>query len=283
MPKACATAGFSASLPLSFKFLQMQYTFKNISLSLSALLLVGCIATTGCHRKALPGSSIVLHKDLEYFDSSRLRKIPLALFYPAGSALQGLPVVIFSHGYGAGKGGDNMQYTYLTEHMARHGFFVASIQHELPADELMPLTGVPQVVRKPFWERGAANINYVLVMLKKQYPGLDYKRLTVMGHSNGGDMSALFTAQHPEAVQRLVTLDQRRYALPRTTLPRIYSLRSTDQPADEGVLPSAAEAQQYHMTIIKLPATNHNDMDNDASEAQRKEINDYILEFLQEK
>lgn len=95
-------------------------------------------------------------------------------------------------------------------------------------------------------------------------------------------MSALFAQKHPDKVYRLITLDNRRMSLPRTFRPRVYSLRSSDQPADEGVLPTPGEAQRYGMKIIKLGSTPHNDMDNDANEVQRKEINNYILQFLSE-
>lgn len=218
-----------------------------------------------------------------YTDKARQREIPVALFYPDTSKLKGLDVVIFSHGYGANQGGDYLNYTYLTENLARHGYFVASIQHELPTDPLLPIKGNPQVDRLPHWQRGAENIAFVLAELKQHYPALNYKRLTVMGHSNGGDMSVLFAGQHKDIVHKVITLDQRRYAFPRVSKPAIYSLRSTDQPADSGVLPDVAEAARYRMTIIKLESTIHNDMDNDANESQRKEINDWILKFVSER
>jgi predicted dienelactone hydrolase len=219
-------------------------------------------------------------KEVTYYDEARAREIPVALFYPDTNRFKDMEVVLFSHGYGANKGGDNMYYTYLTENLARHVFFVVSIQHELPSDDLLPVEGIPQIVRRTNWERGAKNIGFVLEELKKNYPELNYERLTVMGHSNGGDMSVLFAATHRDAVYKLITLDQRRFAFPRTMKPEIYSLRSADQPADEGVLPSGAEAELYKMTIIKLEHTDHNQMDNDASESQRKEINELILKFL---
>ncbi|MNL78552.1 hypothetical protein D3C87_2049720 [compost metagenome] len=72
-------------------------------------------------------------------------------------------------------------------------------------------------------------------------------------------------------------------ALPRTKKPSVYSLRSSDQPADEGVLPAETEAKKLGMKIIKLPATIHNDMDDGGTAAQQAEINGYILQFLKEK
>jgi hypothetical protein len=68
-----------------------------------------------------------------------------------------------------------------------------------------------------------------------------------------------------------------------TAKPRIYSLRSGDQPVDEGVLPTPEEQKKFKMTIIKLPNTIHNDMDDNANTAQRKEINGYVLHFLSQR
>ncbi|TAE33038.1 MAG: alpha/beta hydrolase [Candidatus Kapaibacterium sp.] len=218
---------------------------------------------------------------LQLFDSARSRIIPVAYYSPTVKSKK-QQLVIFSHGYGANKGGDYLAYSYLTEFLASKGFFVASIQHELPSDSLMPTHGIPQVVRKPFWERGVENILFVVNALQKSHPRLDFKHITLSGHSNGGDMTALFAQKYPELLHKIITLDNRRVALPRTTKPHIYSLRSSDQPADEGVVPSLEEQKKFNITIIKLPNTIHNNMDDNANTAQRKEIQGFVLRFLQE-
>lgn len=239
-----------------------------------------------------PASNLVVKLDtVTLFDSTRNRPIPVAFYHSKADNKQKTAkqkpekqkFVIFSHGYGANKGGDNLTYSYITEKLASEGYFVASIQHELPTDDLIPLTGVPQVVRRPFWERGVMNILFVLNHLKKSHPTLDFEHCVLMGHSNGGDMTALFAEKYPLLVDKIITLDNRRMALPRTRKPRIYSIRSSDQAADEGVLPTDDEQKKFGITIVKLPNTIHNDMDNSANTTQRKEINDYIARFLQER
>ena len=95
-------------------------------------------------------------------------------------------------------------------------------------------------------------------------------------------MTALFAQKYPTIVSKIITLDNRRVALPRTIKPRIYSLRSSDQPADKGVVATAEEQKKFTMTIIKLPNTIHNDMDNNANPAQRREIQDFFMKFLKE-
>jgi pimeloyl-ACP methyl ester carboxylesterase len=232
------------------------------------------------------GNPTVKLDTVTLFDSTRNRPIPVAFYHPKTDTKQKLgkqKLVIFSHGYGGNKGGDNLTYSYITEKLASEGYFVASIQHELPTDDLIPLTGVPQVVRRPFWERGVVNILFVLNALSKSHPALDFEHCVLMGHSNGGDMTALFAEKYPHLVDKIITLDNRRMALPRTRKPRVYSIRSSDQPADEGVLPTDDEQKKFGITIVKLPNTIHNDMGNSANAAQRKEINDYIAQFLQER
>lgn len=215
------------------------------------------------------------------FDTSRNRSIPVALYLPeSDKKIANQKIVIFCHGYYANRGGSNKACSYLTAYLASRGYFVASIQHELPTDDLIPQQGIPQVVRRPFWESGVKNIRFVLNELKKNYPELDYKHLILIGHSNGGDMSMLFGQEYPGSVDKIISLDNRRVAFPRTKHPKIYSLRSSDQLADEGVLPTLEEQKKYGTKIIQLRNTIHNNMDNSGNEEQKKEINNYILMFL---
>jgi predicted esterase len=220
---------------------------------------------------------------LNIFDSSRNRLIPVAFYFPiSDKVLPKQKVIIFNHGYGGNRGGANKAYSYLTEYLASQGYFVASIQHELPTDEPLAMTGKLQETRKPNWERGVQNILYVIKALKKSKPGLDYKQLALIGHSNGGDMIMLLAQEYPALVDKVISLDNRRMPLPRVKHPKIYSLRSSDQnqPADEGVLPTPDEQRKFGMKIITLSNLTHVEMSDDANEAQRKQINNYILDFL---
>lgn len=218
---------------------------------------------------------------LKLYDQSRQREIPIAIYKPkTDKKIANQKIVVFSHGYGQNKGGDYLAYSYLTEYLASKGFFVVSIQHELSTDSLLPLTGIPQIVRRPFWERGADNIYFVINKLRKTNAELNFNQITLIGHSNGGDMTALFPQKYPNIVDKIITLDNRRMAFLKSKKPKIYSLRSSDQPADEGVLPTEKEIKKYRMKIIKLPNTTHNEMDNNANDDQRKEIQNYLLTFL---
>ncbi|KAA5537501.1 alpha/beta hydrolase [Taibaiella lutea] len=218
---------------------------------------------------------------LTLFDKARNRQIPVAFYASKAAGINKKQrVVIVNHGYGQNYGGSYLSYSYLSAYLAAKDFFVVSIQHELPTDSLIPSEGIPQIVRRPFWDRGADNILFVINELKKSHPNLDFKHITLIGHSNGGDMTALFPQKYPGIADKIITLDNRRMALPRTKHPKVYSLRSSDQPADEGVLPTEKEQKEFDIKIIKLPNTIHNDMDDDATEQQRKEITDYVIGFL---
>lgn len=52
--------------------------------------------------------------------------------------------------------------------------------------------------------------------------------------------------------------------------------------ADEGVLPSEMEIKKYKMKIVNLANTTHNEMDNNANKEQRKELQEYVLKFINE-
>jgi hypothetical protein len=60
------------------------------------------------------------------------------------------------------------------------------------------------------------------------------------------------------------------------------SLRSSDQLADDGVLPSEDEQINLGIKIVKLPTTIHNEMNDGATEEQKKEMWNYILTFIKE-
>ncbi|WP_324671350.1 serine aminopeptidase domain-containing protein [Hymenobacter sp. GOD-10R] len=219
---------------------------------------------------------------LTLFDEARERTVPVTLYFPAAnvsaakSKKKKRKLALLNHGYG----GQNTDYSFIAQILVAHGYFVASIQHELPTDEPNANTGNLRETRRPNWERGVQNMLFVRQQLQQRYPGLDEQHLLLVGHSNGGDMAMLFTHEHPQLVKKVISLDNRRMPLPRTRHPRILSIRSSDQVADEGVLPTAAEQKAFGIKIVKLPATIHNDVWDGATAAQKQEIGEAISNFL---
>ncbi|WP_312301706.1 alpha/beta fold hydrolase [Chryseobacterium sp.] len=256
----------------------MKYTL--FAFLAASFLVIGC-KTQNTHNQ-IKDYDVKLDT-LTMFDQSRSRKIPVAFYTPkTDKPISEQQVIIFNHGYGFNKGGDYFVYSYLTEKLASKGYFTVSIQHEQTTDQPLPTEGHLQTVRRPFWQLGSDNILYVLNELKKIKPELDYKHLILIGHSNGGDMAALFGNQHPNLVYKIITMDNRRMFLPRTSLPKIYTLRSNDYPADEGVLPNDEEQKKYHMTV-QPTLINHNHMDNKGSENEKEILNNFILKYLSER
>lgn len=256
---------------------------KIFSKILFLLLLISCSGSKKANTQVSNNTFDVKVDSLELFDKSRNRKIPVALYFPkTDQKINNQQIVIFSHGYGENKGGDNKIYSYLTENLASKGYFVISIQHELPTDPLLAMEGDFKVTRMPNWERGTENILYVLNDFKKNNPKLDFKHLSLIGHSNGGDMTALFATNYPDLVYKIITMDNRRMPLPRVHQPKIYTLRSKNYSADKGVLPTEEEQKKYGMTV-QYTAINHSDMDNDATTEERKTLNTSIERFLNER
>jgi predicted dienelactone hydrolase len=235
----------------------------------------------------LPGSVLsqtqirepaVRMETLALVDGSRNRAVPVVTYTAMSHQVRIRRLAIISHGYG----GKNTDYSFIANHLATRGYFVASIQHEIPGDEPLPKTGNPYETRKPSWERGVANILFVVAELKKKWPDLNVRDLVLIGHSHGGDTSMLFAKEHPDLVHTVISLDNRRMPIPRIGKPRLFSLRSSDQPADDGVIPSPEEQTKFGIKVIKLPATIHNDMWDGGTPEQKSEIIRYLDEFLRE-
>ena len=220
----------------------------------------------------------VVTETLSLVDEARHRSVPVVIYTDATQQIRGPRLAIISHGYG----GKNTDYGFIANYLATHGYYVASIQHEIPGDEPLPKTGNPYETRKPSWERGVQNILFVIAELKKKRPDLDAGNLLLVGHSHGGDTSMLFAHEHPDLVHTVISLDNRRMPFPRTSKPHLYSLRSSDQPADDGVLPSPEEQAKFGIVLAKLPATIHNDMSDAATAEQKAEMLRHIDKFLRE-
>ncbi len=218
------------------------------------------------------------------FDAERARRIPVAYYRPNMDQSRRQKLVLFNHGYSGNKDGhDYLAYSFLTEYLASEGFFVVSIQHDLPNDESLAMTGNFQKTRRPNWERGVQNILFVLNDLKRSHLNIDYKHVSLIGHSNGGDIVMLFGGEYPEFVDKVISLDNRRMPLPRTKHPRIYSLRSSDQIADHGVIPTKQEQEKFQIKVVQSENITHNAMDENANEAQRRAINNYVLDCITQK
>ena len=150
----------------------------------------------------------IRHETLNLFDSARQRPVAVDLAVrrdyemKANAGYWKLPVAVISNGNTV----KNTEYSFLANVLAARGYLVASIQQDLPTDPpLMTRIGLPYVGRTDVYERGEANILFVVGELKKLQPNADYDHLTLVGHSNGGDVAMYCARQHPELVSKVVT------------------------------------------------------------------------------
>src|SRR6201993_895000 len=149
----------------------------------------------------------IRHETLNLFDTVRQRPVAVDLAVrrdyemKANAGYWKLPVAIISNGNTV----RNTEYSFLANVFAARGYLVASIQQDLPTDPpLMTKVGMPYVGRLGVYQRCEANILFVLNELQKRQPNADYGHVTLVGHSNGGDVSMYVAKQHPELVSKVI-------------------------------------------------------------------------------
>jgi pimeloyl-ACP methyl ester carboxylesterase len=168
--------------------------------------------------------------------------------------------------------------------LAARGYLVASIQQDLPSDPpLMTRIGMPYVGRRQVYMRCEANILFVLRELQKLQPNANYDHLTLVGHSNGGDVSMYFAKQHPELVSEVITLDNLRVPFVQSDSLKILSFRSKDPhfKTDPGVLPSPAKAKTSDIDIVDTGAL-HTDLSDRGPDAVKQKIQAALDRFLRD-
>src|SRR5260370_27475978 len=191
-----------------------------------------------------------------------------------------LPVDIISNGNTV----KNTEYSFLANVFAARGYLVASIQQDLPTDPpLMTKVGMPYVGRRGVYEKGEANILFVLEQLKKLQPNADYDHLTLVGHSNGGDTAMYFAKEHPELVSKVITLDNLRVPFVLRDKLKILSFRSKDPnfKTDPGVLPTPAQAKAEGIDIVhtEFQHTDMSDRDPDSVKERIQATLDHFLSY----
>lgn len=228
----------------------------------------------------------IRHENISFYDEARQRPIAVDLAVrrdtemKAEAGMTMLPVAIVSHGNTV----KNTEYSFLANVLAARGYLVASIQHDLPTDApLMTTQGSLYVGRLKVYERGEKNIIFTINQLKKRIPYADYDHLTLLGHSNGGDISMFFAQQHPELVRRVVTLDNLRVPFVTSGAAKILSFRSEDPhfKTDPGVLPDSKIAKQAGIEIVDTGAQ-HNELSDRGPESVKSRIQATLDQFLSE-
>ena len=226
----------------------------------------------------------IRHETLNLFDVARQRPVAVDLAVrtdyemKANAGYWKLPVAIISNGNTV----KNTEYSFLANVFAARGFLVASIQQDLPSDPpLMTKVGRPYVGRRGVYEKGEANILFVLGQLKQLQPNADYDHLTLVGHSNGGDIAMYCAKQHPELVSKVITLDNLRVPFVLSDKLKILSFRSKDPQfkTDSGVLPTPEQAKADGIDIVNTQFQ-HTDMSDRGPYAVKDRIQATLDKFL---
>jgi hypothetical protein len=216
----------------------------------------------------------------EVQDESRNRSIPIEISYPSNisncTVENKCPVAFLSAGYSVA----HTKYTFLTNQLAELGYMVVAIRHELPEDPSLSVQGNLFETRSENWIRGARTLGFLKGELEFRYPNYAFNDLLLVGHSNGGDISAWLGNEEKPYVKSIITLDHRRVPVPRTKDISVLSIRGSDFPADDGVLPTVKESTDYDICIIKIPESKHNDMSDDGPEWLKEKISKIVKKHI---
>ncbi|MBN9585931.1 MAG: alpha/beta hydrolase [Afipia sp. 62-7] len=228
----------------------------------------------------------IRHETLSFYDAARGRPIEVAIAIrrdkemAANSGINILPVAIVNHGNTV----KFTEYSFLANVLAARGYMAVSIQHDLSTDApLVTKVGELYVGRLPVYERGVANIEFIINEMKKIQPNADYNHLTMVGHSNGGDISMYFAKMHPDQVKKVVTLDNLRVPFLTDGKFKILSFRSKDPvfKADPGVVPDNETCEQSGITVVNT-GFQHTDMSDRGPENVKTSIQGVLDKFLED-
>lgn len=247
-----------------------------VLLSLSVLVTVGYFTAS---------KWAIRHETLMFHDESRGDR-PVAVDVAvrrdrelqANAGLIKLPVAILNHGNTV----KFTEYSFLANLFAARGYMVASIQHDLATDApLVTKVGELYVGRLPQYHRGVANIRFAIDELKKVQPNADYDHLTMIGHSNGGDISMYFAKLYPDQIKKVVTLDNLRVPFLTDGRFKIISFRSKDPvfKPDPGVIPDDEICEKAGITVVRT-SFRHNDMRDTGPDEAKAAIEDMLDKML---
>ena len=249
-----------------------------ILLSLSVLLVVAYF--TGS-KWAVRHETIAFHDPAR---NNRLVAVDIAVRWDkemqANTGMITLPVAIINHGNTV----KHTEYSFLANVFAMRGYLAISPQHDLPTDPpMVTKPGELYVGRLPQILRGVANIHFAIAEMKKLQPNADYAKVTMVGHSMGGDISMYFAKEYPDEIKKVVTLDNLRVPFLTEGKFKILSFRSKDTQfkPDPGVVPDSEECEKAGITVVNT-GYQHNDMRDTGPDAAKSSIQTMLDKFIED-
>ncbi|MEA2915597.1 MAG: hypothetical protein QOJ15_7678 [Bradyrhizobium sp.] len=248
-----------------------------------AILLSLCVLLTVAYFTASKWA--IRHETITFYDATRDNR-PVAVDIAvrrdkemqANAGMITLPVAVLNHGNTV----KNTEYSFLANVFAARGYLALSPQHDLPTDPpMVTKVGELYVGRLPQIQRGIANIHFAVSEMRKIQPNADYDRLTMVGHSMGGDITMYFAKQYPEQIRKVVTLDNLRVPFITDGRFKILSFRSKDPvfKTDPGVIPAAEECEKAGITVVNT-GFRHNDMRDTGPDEAKVSIEDMLDKFI---
>jgi len=198
----------------------------------------------------------------------------------ANAGMITLPVTILNHGNTV----KFSEYSFLANVFAARGYLAVSIQHDLPTDApMVTKVGELYVGRLPQYQRGIANIRFAVEEMKKVQPNADYDHLTIVGHSNGGDISVYFAKMYPDQIKKVVTLDNLRVPFMTDGRFKILSFRSKDPrfKTDPDVIPPEEVREKSGITVVQT-GYQHTDMSDRGPDNVKSTIQGMLEKFLED-
>jgi hypothetical protein len=247
-----------------------------ILLSVCALLVVGYFTAS---------KWAIRHETLTFYDparDNRLVAVDIAVRrdkeMQANAGMIKLPVAILNHGNTV----KNTEYSFLANAFAARGYLSISPQHDLPTDPpMVTKVGELYVGRLPQIQRGVDNIHFAIGEMKKIQPSADYAKVTMVGHSMGGDITMYFAKEYPDEIKKVVTLDNLRVPFLTDGKFKILSFRSKDTQfkPDPGVVPDAEQCEKAGITVVDT-GFQHNDMRDTGPDTAKTSIQTMLDKFL---
>jgi hypothetical protein len=247
-----------------------------ILLSVCTLLVVGYFTAS---------KWAIRHETITFYDPARNNRpvpVDIAVRYDkemqANAGMIKLPVAILNHGNTV----KNTEYSFLANAFAARGYLAISPQHDLPTDPpMVTKEGELYVGRLPQIERGVDNIHFAIGEMKKLQPNADYAKVTMVGHSMGGDISMYFAREYPDEIKKVVTLDNLRVPFLTDGKFKILSFRSKDSlfKPDPGVVPDAEQCEKAGITVVDT-GFQHNDMRDTGPDKAKTSIESMLDKFL---
>lgn len=225
-------------------------------------------------------SNSSMAKTMDIYDTKRERNIPITVDLPAENSICTISnkcnVAFISAGYRV----PYLKYEFITQQLNKMGYLTVAVDHELPNDPPLSKKGDLYKTRIESWQRGAVTLDFLQSNLSDRFPEYDFENLLLVGHSNGGDISAWLASENKAYINKIITLDNRRVKLPKTNDINVLSIRATEYPTVDSVLLTEQEQRKYQGCIVEIENSKHMDLTDYGSKEVMEKTKLIIKGFL---